>query len=111
MQVDVRDVALAHVLALTTPAAANKRITLSAGFISPQLSLREIAGQFPELKDRIAKGADTDAMFPPDVDPTDFDTNRSQEVFGKGFKYRDLKTSVGDTVRDLLAWEKKWEGR
>ncbi|KAF2007072.1 NAD(P)-binding protein [Amniculicola lignicola CBS 123094] len=107
--VDVRDVALAHILALTTPAASGKRIILVSGRISPQISVNTIRRHFPELEDRLAKSSDPNAVLPTGIQPTDWDTSRSKEIFGPEFKYRQSEESIVDTVKSLLAWEKKWE--
>lgn len=45
-QVDVRDVAKAHVLALTAPNASNKRILLVSELVTPQLVVNTIRNAF-----------------------------------------------------------------
>lgn len=101
--------ALAHILSLTTPAASNKRIILVSEQITPQLVINIIRKHFPELHDRIIEG-NPEKILPDGVDPTGWDTGRSFEVFGKEWKYRSVEESVVDTVKDLLEWEKRWEG-
>jgi nucleoside-diphosphate-sugar epimerase len=109
--VDVRDVALAHILAMTTPAASGKRVILVSGQISPQLVINVIRQNFPELKDRIIEG-NPEQELPLGVHPTGWDTSRSLELFGdQGFSYVSLEKSVVDTVKSLLELEKKWGGR
>lgn len=95
---------------MTTPAASGKRIVLVSGLISPQLVINTIRKHFPEVKDRVIEGK-PDQLLPPNVNPTGWDTSRSFEVFGKGWGYKDLDTSVADTVKSLLEHEKKWEGK
>jgi len=55
-QVDVRDVARAHILALTKPAASGKRIILVFGLVAPELVANIIREQFPRMKRRILEG-------------------------------------------------------
>jgi nucleoside-diphosphate-sugar epimerase len=107
-QVDVRDVARAHILALTAAAAANKRIILVGGLLTPQLVVNAIRANFPELRDRVVEGVPA-KILPEGVEPTGWDTRRSFEVFGEGWGYRELEETVVDTVRDLLAREAGWK--
>ncbi|KAF2635894.1 NAD(P)-binding protein [Massarina eburnea CBS 473.64] len=107
--VDVRDVALAHILAMTTPDAGGKRVILVSGSISPQLVVNAIRKNFPELRDRIVEGHPEQEQ-PPGLNPTGWDTRRSLELFGsQGFGYKALEDSVVDTVRSLLELEKGWK--
>ena len=109
-QVDIRDVAKAHVLAMTTPGASNKRILLVSGLITPQLVANVIRKHFPELRDRVSEGS-PDQIYPKGVDPTGWDVSGSYEIFGKEWGYRDLVESLTDTVRDILSQEKQWESK
>lgn len=104
---DVRDVALAHILSLTEPKASNQRIILVAGLITPQLVIDIIRKHFPQLSERIAVG-NPSQILPVGVQPTGWDTSRSFEIFGKGWGYKGLEESLVDTVISLLEWEKKW---
>ncbi|KAJ5584659.1 NAD(P)-binding protein [Penicillium hispanicum] len=103
LYVDVRDLALAHVLAIETPEAGGKRFfTVSSHFSNKEIA--EIIGQeFPEFKDRLPRGK---ALAPGDY-PADgvygFDSSRSKEILG--LSYRPLKESVVDAVHSLLAVE------
>ena len=105
--VDVRDVARAHVLALTASKASNKRVILVSGLITPQLVVDIVRMYFPELRDRMSEGSPGKAL-PEGIDPTGWDVTRSYEIFGEGWSYRQLEESVVDTVRDILAHEKQW---
>jgi nucleoside-diphosphate-sugar epimerase len=105
--VDVRDVALAHILSLENPKTANQRILLVAGLITPQFVTNLIQKHFPQLKDRRAEG-NPKQILPKDVQPTGWDTSKSFEVFGEGWGYRGLEESVVDTVTSILELEKKW---
>ncbi|KAJ4299894.1 hypothetical protein N0V90_005141 [Kalmusia sp. IMI 367209] len=106
--VDVRDVARAHIEALTRPTASNKRIILVSGLISPQLVINTIRKHFPNLKDRVAEGQ-AEQLLPPGVDPTGWDTSRSYEIFSPGWSYIGLEESVVDTVKSLLEHEEVWK--
>lgn len=48
-------------------------------------------------------------LLPSGVNPTGWDTSRSYEVFGQGWKYIALEDSVVDTVTSLLKHESMWE--
>jgi hypothetical protein len=107
LQVDVRDVALAHILSLSNPAASNERILLVSGLITPQLVINIIRKRFLELRDRIMEGH-PEQVCPEGVKPTGWDTSKSQDIFGENWHYMDLETSVVDTVDCLLKLEKGW---
>jgi nucleoside-diphosphate-sugar epimerase len=107
VQVDVRDVARAHILSMTKPGASNKRIILSGGLLTPQLVLNAIHKNFPELKGRIF-GGNAEKIMPDGVELTSWDTKRSFEVFGEKWQYRELEVTVTDAVRQFLALEKGW---
>ncbi|KAJ5924397.1 NAD(P)-binding protein [Penicillium verhagenii] len=101
--VDVRDLGLAHVLAIEKPEAGGKRFfTVSSHFSNKEIA--EIIGQeFPEFLDRLPSG---DALAPGDY-PADgvygFDNSRSREILG--LKFRTLRESIVDAVHSLLAVE------
>lgn len=105
-QVDVRDVARSHVDALINPSAPNQRILLISGLIAPQLVANTIRKNFPQLRDRVPEGNPTQYL-PPGVHPTGWDMRVSLDILAKGTKegkweYRDLETSVTDTVRSMI---------
>ena len=105
-QVDVRDVARAHVLSLSNPAASNQRILLISDLITPQLVVNIIRKNFLTLRDRVVEG-DPDRILPEGLEPTGWDTSKSFEIFGKAWSYRSLETSVVDTVQSILKLERK----
>jgi hypothetical protein len=107
--VDVRNVALAHILSLETPKAANQRIFLVSELITPQLVVNIIREQFPQLHDRILEG-NPRQILPKQVLPTGWDT-KSFEVFGGGWGYQRLEESLVDTMRCILDLEKQWKCR
>ena len=96
--VDVRDVALAHVRAMTVPEAAGKRFYVVGGHFSNKRIADIIRVARPELD---AELPPTDAADDLPADVYRFDNGRSREVLG--IQYRDLETSVLDTVDSMLA--------
>ncbi|KAF2669921.1 NAD(P)-binding protein [Microthyrium microscopicum] len=107
--IDVRDVSRAHVLALTNPAASNKRIIIVSGLITPQLIVNIIGKNFPQLKSRLPEGGDPNKILPEGTVPTGWDTSRSFQIFGESWKYKELEESLVDTVNAILEFEKKWD--
>ena len=103
--IDVRDLALAHVLAAEKKDAAGKRFFLVAGTFSNTEIARVIAKNYPDLKDKLPSG---DALAPGELPPADqrpdFDNMRAKEVLG--LKFRSLEESITDTVKSLQAVEK-----
>jgi nucleoside-diphosphate-sugar epimerase len=98
--VDVRDVALAHVRALTVPEAGGKRFYVVGGFFSNSRIAGIVRRRFPQLEGRL----------PPDDGVDDFpeghwafDNSRSREVLG--VEYTGLEKSVVDTVGSILRFE------
>lgn len=104
----MRDVARAHILALTNPFASNQRILLISGLITPQLVANIIRKNFPHLKGRVLEG-NPETTYPENVKPTGWNVSKSHEVFGKDWSYIDLETSVVDTVKCLLKLEEEWK--
>lgn len=104
--VDVRDVALSHVLALEEKEAAGKRFLIAAGKFSNKRIAEIIGEKFPQLRDRLPTG---EALKPgdfPAAGTSDLDNRRSVEVLG--ITYRSLEESVVDTVKSLQAVEGRW---
>ncbi|KAJ5601197.1 NAD dependent epimerase/dehydratase [Penicillium lagena] len=104
--VDVRDVAQSHVDALENPAAANQRILLVSGLITPQLVVNIIRKNFPALRDRVPEG-DPSQILPPGVHPTGFDMRQSLTILANGTKdgkweYIGLEASVTDAVESMI---------
>lgn len=98
--------AQSHVDALTNPAAANQRVLLISGLISPQLVANTIRENFPSLKDRVPEG-NPSQLLPPGIHPTGWDMKLSLEILSKGRKggkweYIDLKSSVVDAVQSMI---------
>lgn len=103
--VDVRDVALAHVLAAEKSEAQGKRFFVTAGYFSNKMIAEIIGKNFKQYAEGLPTGK---ALEPGDLPPEDkrpeFDNGRSVEVLG--LKYRSLEESVVDTVKSLEAVSK-----
>jgi nucleoside-diphosphate-sugar epimerase len=97
MFVDVRDVAAAHVKALELPEAGGQRFFIVSSYFSNKRIANVIRLTHPELTDRLPS-ADSLDDFPPKI--YGFDNSKSRKVLG--MTYRDLKTSVDDTVTSML---------
>lgn len=93
--VDVRDVALAHVLALETSAAPNQRYLISCGRYSAQQFLDYIWQNYLErAKDKkVSKG--TPGKLYPEEGTYTSDNSKSKKDLG--LRYRDLDTMMDDT--------------
>ena len=106
-QVDVRDVARAHILAMTAPKASNRRIILVSELLTPQLVVNIIHKHFPDFGDKVGKG-DPSRILPQGVNPNGWNVSRSLDIFGEGWRYTALEESVRDTVESLLRYEDGW---
>ncbi|KAK2753699.1 methylglyoxal reductase (NADPH-dependent) gre2 [Onygenales sp. PD_40] len=98
--VDVRDVALAHVLAAEVPEAAGKRFFITAGKFSNREMAEVIAQEFPELKGKVPE--DEEALKSGDYPEGGFwgyDNSRSKNVLG--LEYTPLRETVVDAVKSL----------
>ncbi|KAJ3108629.1 methylglyoxal reductase (NADPH-dependent) gre2 [Phlyctochytrium planicorne] len=93
--VDVRDVALAHAKALTTPAASNKRIIVSAGTASHYEIARLLKSKFPKTvyDEQVQKEFEENNQGVVEVN------RRSKEVLG--LEYLGLEKVVVDTVSEV----------
>lgn len=98
--VDVRDVAVAHVRAMTCPQAGGKRFYVVGGHFSNKKLADSIRRSHPQLAHRLPS-QDAEDDLPADV--YQFDNTRSIEVLG--LRYTDLETSVKDTVDSILEWQ------
>lgn len=99
--VDVRDVALAHVQAITKPEAGGKRFYVVGGHFSNKKLADIIRDSHPELAGRLPRPEETVDDFPEDV--YGFDNSRSRDLLG--IEYRGLEESVDDTVQSILEWQ------
>ncbi|OBT64674.1 hypothetical protein VE03_05868 [Pseudogymnoascus sp. 23342-1-I1] len=106
--VDVRDVSRAHLLSLDSPKTSNQRVDLVNAHISPQLVVNIIRKNFPELKSRVPEG-NPSQIVPDGIQMSRWNNEKSFRVFGNDWTYRDLETSVVDTVKNILTLEKEWQ--
>ena len=95
--VDVRDAALAHVKAIETPAAANKRFFVAGGHFSNQEIANSIRDNFPEYRNVLPESAL--AGGDPPERAYEYDNSRTREMLG--IKFRSLEESIVDTVKSL----------
>ena len=98
--VDVRDLALAHVLAMEKDAAANKRFFITEGYFSNKQILEIIRKDFPQYKDVLAPESVEGGDYPKDG-VYKIDNKRVKDVLG--ITYTSLEKSVVDTVKSLQA--------
>lgn len=99
--IDVRDVALAHVLCMEKNEAAGLRFLLTAGPYSSRQLAEIIYEHFPDLRERLPSGERlVGAEIPAEGDIFGFDNTRSMQVLG--LVYRPLTPCVVDTVKSLL---------
>jgi nucleoside-diphosphate-sugar epimerase len=106
---DVRDIAKAHILALTSPPTSvvgHKRILFASPHgIDFKAVIENIADKRPELKGRLIEGAVPEYS----VDRLPVDFTRIEEVLGlKKQEYIGLERTILDTVDSLLEIEKVW---
>ena len=107
--VDVRDVALAHIIALDHPAAGGERILLcSPDVMTPQTVVNSINKHFPQLGHRVASG-NPDQIYPSGVNDIGIDGSKATKVLGHKFEYTPLETSVQDVVAQILEAEARWK--
>ncbi|KAF2971764.1 hypothetical protein GQX73_g1879 [Xylaria multiplex] len=94
--VDVRDVAQAHLRAMTVPRAGGNRFYVVGGYFSNKQIADIIRERFPSLAHRLPADALDD--LPDDV--FGFDNSRSREILG--INYTSLEKSISDTVQSIL---------
>ncbi|KAF2497940.1 NAD(P)-binding protein [Lophium mytilinum] len=107
--IDARDLATAHVRALTTPGAANKRFLVGGAELTSTLIVETLRGlvekgELPELKGRLPKntGKDTDLSL------ARIGVKEGNDVLGLSF--RSAEETFGDLAKKVLELEKK-EGK
>jgi len=103
--IDVRDVAHAHVLALSAPPSSRvgrKRLGIAGPTLTWKKALEHLLKTRPELKERIQ-----DLSEDPDVEAATVDTGRARDVLGFG-DCIDWRKTVEDTADCLLEVEKGW---
>ena len=101
--VDVRDLALAHVLAAEKDEAGGKRFFIVGGRFCNKEIAEIIGEEFPELRENLPMGEALQPGAYPDKGTYGFDNVRSKSVLG--LTYRSLRESIVDTVKSLQAVE------
>lgn len=98
--VDVRDVALAHVRALTLPEASGKRFYVVGGYFSNPRIVEIVRKRFPALekKGKLPEREKVVDDFP--EGHWRFDNRRSKDVLG--LEYTGLEQCVVDAVASIL---------
>lgn len=96
--VDVRDLALCHVLALEKSAAANKRFFIAAGFFSNK-ELVEVIRKSSDQYKKLLPSEDIHGGGYPEEGLYKIDNSRA--VDNLGIKWKSLEESIADTVKSL----------
>jgi len=95
--VDVRDLALAHVLAIESDAAANQRYLITQGRYSTQQFVEYIWEHYPEqAKEKGVTKGTPGTYFPEEGTYTG---DNSKSIKDLGLQYRDLDTMQSDTYK------------
>jgi nucleoside-diphosphate-sugar epimerase len=97
--IDVRDLAHAHVKALTTPAASNKRYLIGGFQYSNTAVVKVLNEQFPELKSKLPVGDEDNVIVAKIV------AEEGNSVLDMTFKT--FEETVVDTTKKILEIEKK----
>ncbi|KAK1085238.1 Glycine-rich RNA-binding protein 2, mitochondrial [Friedmanniomyces endolithicus] len=98
--VDVRDLALCHVLAIEKEEAANKRFFITAGYFSNKEIAQVIEKHYPQYKDQLPTSSTPGGDYPKGG-VYKIDNERVQKVLG--IKFRSFDESIKDTVKSLQA--------
>lgn len=102
--VDVRDVALAHVLPLENPKLAGKRLITLPGIYTKQQVLDVVNSDFPEARGKIAVGKPGTGVYKSKPVPF-FDTTASANLLQ--IKYRPFEETVKDAFTQFFAIKKR----
>ncbi|KAK6956095.1 hypothetical protein Daesc_001365 [Daldinia eschscholtzii] len=95
--VDVRDVARAHLKAITVPEAGGNRFYIVGGHFSNKRIVDSIRKSYPKFGERLPP-EDAPDDFPADV----YGFNNGKSVKTLGLDYNSLEESVKDTVQSIL---------
>lgn len=106
--VDVRDVALANILALTEVKASNERINISntESLYTHQVLANTIHKMYPELANVFPVGT-PDKLLLDGMESFVISNTKSKAIFGDALVYRHEEETIGDYVSDMWAWMKK----
>ncbi|KAK5323235.1 Glycine-rich RNA-binding protein 2, mitochondrial [Exophiala xenobiotica] len=98
--IDVRDLALCHVLALEKPGAANKRFFLAAGFFSNKELVEVVRKSFDQYNE-LLPSEDVPGGGYPEGGLYKIDNSRAVDILG--IEWKSLDDSIADTVKSLQA--------
>ncbi|PSN60796.1 NADPH-dependent methylglyoxal reductase-like protein GRE2 [Corynespora cassiicola Philippines] len=99
---DVRDVALAHVMAMEKPGAAGKRFLVTGGYCSNREIVDIIHNSFPQYRHQLPPSSAKGGELP---DPVfKFDNQPSKEILG--IEYKTFEECIVDTVKSFGAFNK-----
>lgn len=106
--IDVRDLATAHVRALTSAGAANRRFLVGAPELTSSLILNTLEGVarkniVPELKGRLPKDTGNDNKTRRSLPR--FNVNEGNEILG--LSIRSAEETFGDVAKMIIELEKK----
>lgn len=101
--IDVRDLALAHVLALEKPEAAGHRFLVTAGNYSNAEAAQIIGEEYPEFKDKMPVGEALKPGERPATGVNGYDNKKSIEVLGLQYRpFRESVVGVVESIKGLL---------
>ncbi|GJD04508.1 NAD dependent epimerase/dehydratase [Colletotrichum higginsianum IMI 349063] len=103
LYVDVRDVARAHLLAVTKPDAGGNRFVIGAGGVSNQKIANVLRERFPELRHRIPEGDPAKAALPEGI----FGLDPSLAGRVLGLEYKSLEDTIVDTATPIVELERR----
>ena len=100
---DVREIALAHIKAVTVPEASNKRFVICAGQISSQEISDMLRKNVPELEERTPIGV----LGGNKLDPNSYDCSAALAEKVLGLKFRSKEETFVELAKQLLVLEKR----
>ncbi|OCK76200.1 NAD(P)-binding protein [Lepidopterella palustris CBS 459.81] len=102
LYVDVRDIAKAHLLAMTTPSAGNTRFLVTAGTVTSQQIADILRSELPETLSRTPKGVPGSNGLP----ETAFTADASPAEKVLGMRWTPMKETFAELGKQLLEIEK-----
>lgn len=103
--VDVRDIAMAHALAVEKEEAGGNRFFVTAGNFCNKEIVEIIGEEWPTLREELPRGKALEAGEYPVQGVMGYDNSKSKELLG--LEYGGLKEAVLDSVKSLMAVEEK----
>lgn len=100
--IDVRDMALCHVLAIEKEEAANKRFFTPAGYFNNRDIATVIRKHFPELRAKLPDESTPGGGYPAEG-VYKIDNSRVLDIFG--IEFRTFEECIVDTVKSFKAFE------